>query len=245
MDPVPEVRPARNQVEDLHRECREVTGRGERVLVTTLTKKMSEELTKYFKELGLKVGYLHSDVETMDRVKILRDLRKGTIEVLVGVNLLREGLDLPEVSLVAILDADKEGFLRSRGALIQTMGRAARHVNGRALLYADRVTDGMRLALEETGRRRARQAEYNEEHGITPESIVKSLDTIFSSVFEKDYYGVPAVAEGEAFYLDPEAIAAQIAELEKEMYAEAEAYRYEEAAILRDRISALRERLRG
>jgi excinuclease ABC subunit B len=245
MDPEVDVRPAQGQVEDLYRECREVTGRGERVLVTTLTKKMAEELTRYFKELGLKTDYLHSDVETLERVKILRELRKGTIDVLVGVNLLREGLDLPEVSLVAVLDADKEGFLRSRGALIQTMGRAARHVRGRAVLYADRVTEAMRLALEETGRRRTRQDEYNRDHGITPESIVKSLDTIFSSVFEQDYYGVPQVAEGEGGYADPAALAVQIAELEKEMFAQAEAYRYEEAAILRDRISLLREKLKG
>jgi excinuclease ABC subunit B len=245
MDPEVDVRPAQGQVEDLYRECREVTERGERVLITTLTKKMAEELTRYFKELGLKADFLHSDVETLERVKILRELRKGSIEVLVGVNLLREGLDLPEVSLVAVLDADKEGFLRSRGALIQTMGRAARHVRGRAVLYADRVTEAMRLALGETGRRRARQAEYNEEHGITPESIVKSLDTIFSSVFEQDYYGVPEVAEETGIYADPAALAAEIARLEKEMYGAAEAYHYEEAAILRDRISAMRERLKG
>jgi excinuclease ABC subunit B len=243
MDPEIEVRPAAGQVEDLYLECREVTARGQRVLVTTMTKKMAEELTRYLKELGLKVGYLHSDVETLERVRILRDLRRGEIEVLVGVNLLREGLDLPEVSRVAILDADKEGFLRSRGALIQTMGRAARNVEGRAILYADRVTEAMRQALEETNRRRGKQAAYNEEHGITPQSIVKNLDTILSSVFERDYYGVPGVAEEPAEFMDAEEAARRIAALEKEMFAAAEAMRYEEAAALRDQIAGLRERL--
>ncbi|MGC8723057.1 MAG: excinuclease ABC subunit UvrB [Acidobacteriota bacterium] len=243
MDPEIEVRPATGQVEDLYRECTEVTARGQRVLVTTMTKKMAEELTRYLKELGLKVGYLHSDVETLERVRILRDLRRGEIEVLVGVNLLREGLDLPEVSRVAVLDADKEGFLRSRGALIQTMGRAARNVEGRAILYADRVTEAMRQALEETSRRRERQAAYNEEHGITPQSIVKNLETILSSVFEMDYYGVPGVAEEAGDYMEPEEAARRIAALEKEMFAAAEAMRYEEAAALRDQITGLRERL--
>ena len=242
MDPEIEVRPATGQVEDLYRECTEVTARGQRVLVTTMTKKMAEELTRYLKELGLKVGYLHSDVETLERVRILRDLRRGEIEVLVGVNLLREGLDLPEVSRVAVLDADKEGFLRSRGALIQTMGRAARNVEGRAILYADRVTEAMRQALEETSRRRGRQAAYNEEHGITPQSIVKNIDTILSSVFEMDYYGVPGVAEEPGETMDAEEAARRIASLEKEMFSAAEAMRYEEAASLRDQITGLRER---
>jgi excinuclease ABC subunit B len=230
-------------VEDLYRECREVTARGQRVLVTTMTKKMAEELTKYFKELGLKTEYLHSDIETLERVKILRDLRKGTFDVLVGVNLLREGLDLPEVSRVAVLDADKEGFLRSRGALIQTMGRAARNVEGKAILYADRETEAMRLALGETRRRREKQAAYNEANGITPQSIVKNLDSVLSSIFEMDYYGVPQVAEEPAAYADPEALAVQIAEVEKQMYAAAADYRYEDAAELRDKAAALRERL--
>jgi excinuclease ABC subunit B len=243
MDPEVEIRPATGQVEDLYRECREVTARGQRVLATTLTKKMAEELTQYLKELGLKVAYLHSDIDTLERVKILRDLRRGEVEVLVGVNLLREGLDLPEVSRVAILDADKEGFLRSRGALIQTMGRCARHVEGKAILYADRVTDAIAAAVAETRRRRERQAAYNEEHGITPQSIVKSLDSILSSVFERDYYAVPAVAEEEAPYGDPEALAQEIARLEREMFAAAEALAFEKAAELRDRITALRRRL--
>ena len=208
-----------------------------------MTKKMAEELSKYFKELGLKAEYLHSDVETLERVKILRDLRKGTFDVLVGVNLLREGLDLPEVSRVAILDADKEGFLRSRGALIQTMGRAARNVEGKVLFYADRVTDAMRQAMAETERRRAKQEAYNAEHGITPQSIVKDLDSVLSSVFESDYYGVPDVAEAPGEYVDPEEAAEMIAALEKDMYAAAEALRFEEAAEIRDKILSLRERL--
>ena len=245
MDPEVEVRPATGQVEDLYRECREVTAKGQRILVTTLTKKMAEQLSTYFKELGLSVGYLHSGVETFDRVKILRSLRKGEIEVLIGVNLLREGLDLPEVSRVAILDADKEGFLRSRGALIQTMGRAARNVEGKAILYADRVTEAMRLAMSETERRREKQRAYNEEHDITPQSIVKNLDTILSSVFERDYYDATAVAEEEAAYMDAEAIAKEIKQLETEMFAAAEVYQYEKAAQLRDRVRQLRDRLRG
>jgi excinuclease ABC subunit B len=244
MDPSIEVRPATGQVEDLYKACREVTGAGGRVLVTTLTKKMAEELTTYFKDLGgLKVTYLHSDIETLERVKILRDLRKGISEVLVGVNLLREGLDLPEVALVAVLDADKQGFLRSRGALIQTMGRAARNVAGRAILYADVVTDAMAQAMGETERRRAKQMAYNEAHGITPQSIVKDIDSVLSSVFERDYYGVPQVAEGEGAYLEPEEAARQIAELETQMYAAAEALHFEEAAELRDKITALRRQL--
>ena len=242
-DPAVELRRATGQVEDLYRECREVAAEGHRVLVTTMTKKMAEELTKYFKELGLKAEYLHSDVETLERVKILRDLRRGMFDVLVGVNLLREGLDLPEVTRVAILDADKEGFLRSRGALIQTMGRAARNVEGKALLYADRVTDSMREAMAETDRRRAKQEAYNTEHGITPQSIVKDMDSVLSSVFERDYYGVPDVAEEPGEYMDPEEAAERIAALEKEMYAAADALRFEEAAELRDKVLSLRERL--
>jgi len=242
-DPAVELRRATGQVEDLYRECREVAAGGHRVLVTTMTKKMAEELTKYFKELGLKAEYLHSDVETLERVKILRDLRRGMFDVLVGVNLLREGLDLPEVTRVAILDADKEGFLRSRGALIQTMGRAARNVEGKALLYADRVTDSMREAMAETDRRRAKQEAYNTEHGITPQSIVKDMDSVLSSVFERDYYGVPDVAEEPGEYMDPEEAAERIAALEKEMYAAADALRFEEAAELRDKVLSLRERL--
>ncbi len=243
MDPEVDIRPAEGQVEDLYRECREVTGKGQRVLVTTMTKKMAEELTKYYKEMGLKVTYLHSDIQTLERVKILRDLRKGVHEVLVGVNLLREGLDLPEVSRVAILDADKEGFLRSRWALIQTMGRAARHVEGRAILYADRETNAIRGAVGETRRRREKQKAYNEEHGITPRTIVKDIGTVLGSICEKDYYGVPGVAEEPAEYRDPKKLAKEIKGLEREMFQAAEELRFEEAAALRDKITALRDLL--
>ncbi|MGE3512903.1 MAG: excinuclease ABC subunit UvrB, partial [Vicinamibacterales bacterium] len=187
IDPPIDVRPVKGQVDDLLQEIRVRVGRGERVLVTTLTKRMAEDLTAYYQELGVKVRYLHSDIETLERVEILRDLRRGAFDVLVGINLLREGLDLPEVSLVAILDADKEGFLRSAGSLIQTAGRAARNVNGRVIMYADSMTESMRTAIGETDRRRARQDAYNREHGITPQTIVKTIDAVMSSVYERDY----------------------------------------------------------
>src|SRR6187431_199037 len=200
MDPPIEVRPVKGQVDDLLQEIRTRAAQRERVLVTTLTKRMAEDLTTYYQELGVKVRYLHSDIETLERIEILRDLRRGTFDVLVGINLLREGLDLPEVSLVAILDADKEGFLRSAGSLIQTVGRAARHVHGRAIMYADKMTDSMRLAISETERRRAIQEAYNTEHGITPASIIKSIDEVMSSIYERDYVTVGStVVEGETF----------------------------------------------
>src|SRR5574341_415437 len=196
MDPPIDVRPVRGQVDDLLKEIRERVERRERVLVTTLTKRMAEDLTTYYQELGVKVRYLHSDIETLERVEILRDLRRGQFDVLVGINLLREGLDLPEVSLVAILDADKEGFLRSGGSLIQTSGRAARNVNGRAIMYAETVTDSMRACTHETERRRALQEAYNQAHGITPQSIVKQIDEVMSSVYERDYLTPATLGDG-------------------------------------------------
>ncbi|MFN8060843.1 MAG: excinuclease ABC subunit UvrB [Vicinamibacterales bacterium] len=238
VDPPIDVRPVRGQVDDLLHEIRLRAERRERVLVTTLTKRMAEDLTQYYQELGVRVRYLHSDIDTLERVEILRDLRRGAFDVLVGINLLREGLDLPEVSLVAILDADKEGFLRSAGSLIQTVGRAARHVNGRAIMYADRQTDSMRSALGETDRRRAIQEAYNHEHGITPQSIVKAIDDVLSSVYERDYVTVPA-APGESFRNEAER-ARFLATLESDMRAAARNLEFERAASLRDRLKALR-----
>jgi excinuclease ABC subunit B len=241
MDPVVHVRPVQGQVDDLLAEIRIRAARNERVLVTTLTKRMAEDLTEYYHDLGVRVRYLHSDIETLERVRILRDLRKGEFDVLVGINLLREGLDLPEVSLVAILDADKEGFLRSAGSLIQTVGRAARHVEGTAILYADKETDSMKAALGETSRRRTRQAEYNQEHGITPESIRKNIGELLSSVYEADYAGVPEAAESpEDRYRTVEELDKEIKGLEKKMRAAAKALEFEEAARIRDRIKTLR-----
>ena len=240
VDPAVDVRPVKGQIDDLLHEIRERTGRRERVLVTTLTKRMAEDLTQFYQELGVRVRYLHSDVDTLERVEILRDLRRGTFDVLVGINLLREGLDLPEVSLVAILDADKEGFLRSAGALIQTAGRAARNVNGRVIMYADSTTDSMRAALDEMTRRRTRQAEYNREHGITPASIVKSIDDMLSGVYDRDYV-TPAEPAPERTFRSREERDRHIAELEGEMRAAAENLEFERAAALRDEVRALRK----
>ena len=241
MDPVVDVRPVKGQVDDLLAEIRIRAARGERVLVTTLTKRMAEDLTEYYHDLGVRVRYLHSDIETLERVRILRDLRRGEFDVLVGINLLREGLDLPEVSLVAILDADKEGFLRSAGSLIQTMGRAARNVAGTAILYADNRTDSMKAAIGETDRRRALQAAYNEQHNITPESIKKNLGELLSSVYEADYVAVPAVAEGpEERYRTLEDLDKEIRILEKQMREAAKALEFEKAAEIRDRLKTLR-----
>ena len=241
VDPPIDVRPVAGQVDDLLAEIREVVGRRERVLVTVLTKRMAEDLTTYYQELGVKVRYLHSDIDTLERVEILRDLRLGTFDVLVGINLLREGLDLPEVSLVAVLDADKEGFLRSAGALIQTIGRAARHVRGRAILYADKVTDSMRHAMNETDRRRTVQEAYNLEHGITPASIIKDIDGVMSSVYERDYLTVPAATDGRQTFHSQGDLDRKIAELETGMRAAAANLEFERAAGLRDELRKLRE----
>jgi excinuclease ABC subunit B len=241
VDPQVDVRPVRGQVDDLLNEIRERVERGERVLVTTLTKKMSENLTEYYAELGVRVRYLHSEIETLERIKILRDLRAGEFDVLVGINLLREGLDLPEVSLVAILDADKEGFLRSEMSLIQTIGRAARNINGKAILYADRVTDSMRRAIGETQRRREKQAAYNSEHGITPQSVVKAIDSTLISIVEADYFKVPLNLDEIEDY-SPQNLAETITRLEAEMRAAAGRYEFERAAELRDRLKHLRAR---
>ena len=242
MDPPIEVRPVKGQVDNLLAEIRDCVTRGERVLVTTLTKRMAEDLTTYYHELGVKVRYLHSDVDTLERVEILRDLRRGVFDVLVGINLLREGLDLPEVSLVAILDADKEGFLRSAGALIQTSGRAARNVNGRVLMYADVMTDSMKAAINETERRRARQQGYNEEHGITPTSIVKSIEDVLSSVYERDYSATPVAKETRPVFRTQAELDAHIAALEKDMKAAAANLDFERAASLRDLVRSLKTR---
>ena len=240
MDPPIEVRPVRGQVDDLLGEIRDRAARKERVLVTTLTKRMAEDLTTYYQELGVKVRYLHSDIDTLERVEILRDLRRGAFDVLVGINLLREGLDLPEVSLVAILDADKEGFLRSAGSLIQTSGRAARNVNGRVIMYADNMTASMRSAIAETERRRALQGAYNEANGITPESVVRQIDDVMASVYERDYM-TPAETPQETFRTQAE-LDAEITRLEKDMRAAAANLDFERAAALRDRLKALRTR---
>ena len=245
VDPTIDVRPVQGQVDDLLAEIRDRAARSERVLVTTLTKRMSEDLTGYYHELGVRVRYLHSDVDTLERIEILRDLRKGVFDVLVGINLLREGLDLPEVSLVAILDADKEGFLRSSGALIQTIGRAARHVRGTAILYADTMTDSMRRAIDETNRRRSIQEAYNAEHGITPASIIKAIDEVHRSVYDRDYLTVPVEHDPrEAFRTEGE-LRAAVAREEAAMKAAAADLDFERAAALRDRVRKLRNLLPG
>ncbi|NRA02944.1 MAG: UvrB/UvrC motif-containing protein, partial [Myxococcales bacterium] len=238
IDPELEVRPATNQVEDLLAEIRQRVEWGDRVLVTTLTKRMAEELTTYYEELGIRVRYLHSDIATIERTEILRELRQGAFDVLIGINLLREGLDLPEVSLVAILDADKEGFLRSGRSLIQTIGRAARNVRGKVLLFADRETNSLRLAIEETERRRELQQRYNREHGITPQSVKSELPSLRESLYEADYVTVPIVAEAE---LDAEGLAREVRSLREKMRAAAENLDFERAAEFRDRIKELEE----
>jgi excinuclease ABC subunit B len=247
VDPEVEIRPVRTQVDDVLSEIHRCVAVQQRVLITTLTKRMAEDLTEYLDEHGVKVRYLHSDIETVERVEIIRDLRLGKFDVLVGINLLREGLDMPEVALVAILDADKEGFLRSTGALIQTIGRAARNVHGRAILYADRVTGSMQRALDETNRRRARQIEYNLQHGITPQSIVKAVQDIMEgarSDANRDVHRGLATDEGDLL-LAPEQAMKRIKKLEAEMYKHARNLEFEEAARIRDQIEKLRHQAFG
>src|SRR6478672_11073616 len=241
MDPQVEVHPVKGQIDHLLEECRQRAERNERVLVTTLTKRMAEDLTEYFTEVNVRVRYLHSDIETLERIKILRDLRRGEFDVLVGINLLREGLDLPEVSLVAILDADKEGFLRSERSLIQTMGRAARNADGKTILYADKITNSMKNAIGETERRRAIQEDYNKEHGITPQTIVKPIEATLITASEADYFKVPSEVEEIEDY-SPANLEATITRLELEMRGAAKRFEFEKAAELRDRIKVLRER---
>jgi excinuclease ABC subunit B len=244
MDPPIEVRPVKGQIDDLLAEIRARVSQRERVLVTTLTKRMAEDLTGYYQELGVKVRYLHSDIDTLERVEILRDLRRGAFDVLVGINLLREGLDLPEVSLVAILDADKEGFLRSAGSLIQTSGRAARNLNGRVIMYADTMTASMKSAISETARRRTLQQAYNEEHGITPESVVREIDDLMASVYARDYSAVPEPQPRLRFRNEGE-LEAEIARVQGEMKAAAANLDFERAATLRDTLRSLRSRVLG
>jgi excinuclease ABC subunit B len=239
MDPHISVRPVSHQVDDLLAEIRKRAERGERVLVTTLTKRMAENLTEYYQSLGVAVRYLHSDIDTLERIVIIRDLRMGKFDVLVGVNLLREGLDIPEVSLVAILDADKEGFLRSERSLIQTSGRAARNVSGQVIMYADKMTDAIQACLKETKRRRAMQERFNRENGITPETIRKSYDNVLASIYEADYVTVAAVAEEMPPFASPKDIPAMIDRLKEEMLRAARGLEFETAAEIRDRIKAL------
>jgi excinuclease ABC subunit B len=246
VDPQVEIRPVKGQVDDLLEEIRIRSEKNERVLVTTLTKRMAEDLSEYFTEIGVKCRYLHSEVETLDRIKILRDLRRGEFDVLIGINLLREGLDLPEVSLVAILDADKEGFLRSTTSLIQTIGRCARHIEGRAILYADRRTDSMNQAIDETNRRRAKQVTYNKENNITPMSITKSVDMELARIVEADYVTVPvddaSLDAATANIKSEQQLAEMLQQLETQMREAAKKFEFEKAAQLRDRIRALKQK---
>src|SRR5690606_5749264 len=241
VDPQVEVRPAAGQVDDLLAEIRKRIAARERVLVTTLTKRMAEELTDYYAEAGVKVRYLHSDIQTIERMEIIRELREGVFDVLVGINLLREGLDIPEVSLVAILDADKEGFLRSARSLLQTIGRAARNVNGTVILYADQRTESIQRTPAETARRRVTQSRYNAEHGITPQSVKKRISSLRDSIWEQDYVTVPTVRERPSAELPAHELPQLIAGLRREMKEAAKALEFERAAELRDRIRALED----
>ncbi len=240
VDPEIEIRPIKGQVDDLLNEIRKRVAVNQRVLVTTLTKRMAEDLSEYYAEVGVKCNYLHSEVSTLDRMKILRDLRLGVFEVLIGINLLREGLDLPEVSLVAILDADKEGFLRSTGALIQTIGRAARHLEGRAILYADVMTDSMKRAIDETGRRRVTQLQYNRDNNITPQSIIKPIDLTLVRIAEGDYVTVAAEPERPEEEMSADELGKYVSELEERMREAAKKFEFEKAAQLRDKIKQIR-----
>src|SRR6267378_2423746 len=241
VDPEVEIRPVKGQVDDLLGEIRKRVENNQRVLVTTLTKRMSEDLAEYYSEVGVRCRYMHSEIETLERVKILRDLRKGEFDVLIGINLLREGLDLPEVSLVAVLDADKEGFLRSAGSLIQTVGRCARNLNGRAILYADRMTESMQRALDETDRRRAIQTAYNRENNITPESIVRPLEMSLASIVAADYTDLTSVDEsGIPDFKSQDELDAFIVKLESDMREAAKKFEFEKAAKLRDAVKELR-----
>ena len=247
IDPEVEVRPAGTQVDDVLAEIKERVPKGQRVLITTLTKKMAEDLTEFLEDNGVNVRYLHSDIDTVERVEIIRDLRAGVFDVLVGINLLREGLDIPEVALVAILDADKEGFLRSERSLIQTIGRAARNVEGKAILYADKITDSMRLAMEETGRRRKKQSDFNKAHGITPKSVKKEIKDIIDGVY-KDLVDDPAsnLVDGMDWErMDPKELAREIKKLEKEMFECAKNLEFEKAAAIRDKLSTVKKQVFG
>src|SRR5215467_2003570 len=242
IDPEVEIRPVKGQIDDLLHEIRARTERGERVLVTTLTKRMAEDLAEYYAEVGVKCRYMHSEIETLERVKILRDLRKGEFDVLIGINLLREGLDLPEVSLVAVLDADKEGFLRSSGSLIQTVGRCARNLSGRAILYADRMTESMQRAMDETNRRRAIQQAYNEQHGIIPQTIIRPVDMSLAAVADADYVDLTKDADGIPEFRSQAELDTYIVKLESEMRDAAKRFEFEQAAKLRDQVKELRSK---
>ncbi|MCU1250918.1 MAG: excinuclease subunit [Edaphobacter sp.] len=240
IDPIVEIRPIKGQIDDLLAEIRDRTEKNQRVLVTTLTKRMSEDLASYYTEVGVRCRYMHSEIETLERIKLLRDLRKGEYDVLIGINLLREGLDLPEVSLVAILDADKEGFLRSQGSLIQTIGRAARHIEGRAILYADKMTDSMQRAIDETNRRREKQEAYNEENGITPQSIIRPLEMGLAGILKADYADLTDEAEGMPDFVTQQELDTYIGKLESDMREAAKKFEFEKAAKLRDTVKELR-----
>lgn len=242
IDPEIEIRPVKGQIDDLKAEIEKNAARNERTLITTLTKKMAENLTRHYHELGLRVRYLHSEIDTLDRVKILRDLRQGKFDTLIGINLLREGLDLPEVSLVAILDADKEGFLRSSTSLIQTFGRAARNISGRAILYADNITDSMQIAITETERRRKMQADFNQKHRITPMSINKNIDNVLNSVYERDYFDYSQISEDKDIYLSPQKRKQKMEKLQQAMDKAAQNLEFEKAAKYRDELKKLKRR---